>query len=632
MKFQRFLILIILNYAYYVTNAQDTIVLKTFEINEYRKQTQDLTIKVNYTDSITKKQFSSSTLTDLLSQNSQLFIKNYGPGSLATTAFRGASAVHTAILWNGININSSMNGLIDLSLLPVFLLDEIAIQYGGTTALWGSGAVAGSIQLNNHSSFNKGFSTSLGTSFGSFDSYSQFGKFAYSKNKLSSAVKFTNTTSLNNFDFINTSLKPSVNQKQLHAAFQQQNILIENILKFSEKFYYSLNAWHQQSQREIPPVLFQENFGSTQNDVNTRIVSELKYLNKNSKFMFRNALLNEQIKFYDFMADKNYNNKALNSINEAEHYLKLNKHIENHTGLNYTYQQANSEGYLSKPILNRLSFFNSWNFRLINYRLLLNLSYRKEWMLHHQIPLTYSLATTFNLNDILSFKTNSARVYRIPTFNDLFWNPGGNPNLKPEDGFTHEGSFIIYLKDKSTNNSIKHTSTYFTRIMKNWIVWLPENAVWKPQNLMEVWSRGVETESELNFSIQPLRFMFLLSTSYVVSTSMKALYDGDNSVDKQLIYVPMYSGQGNFRIFYKNMYLNYNISYTGYRYTSTDNSQFLNPYWISNIWFAKSLQIKKSQFEISARINNLFNENYQVMLNRPMPLRNYQLGIRYDFN
>lgn len=632
MKFQKLFILGYFFYASLVIKAQDTIVLNTFEINEYRKQTQDLTIKVQHTDSVTKRAFSHLSLTDLLAQTSQLFIKNYGPGSLATTAFRGASAVHTAILWNGININSSMNGLLDLSLLPVFMLDDISVQYGGSTALWGSAAVTGTIQLNNQSTFNKGLSSSVGANFGSFNTYTQFAKLAYANNNWSTAVRFSNTISVNDFDFINISKNPPIIEKQQHASFLQRNLMLENAFSISEKLHYSVNAWHQAAKRQIPPVLFQSSFGSTQDDVNTRIVSELKYLNKKSKFMLRNALLNEQILFYDFMADKNYHNRALNSINEAEHYLKLSKHIEKHTGLNYTYQQANSEGYFSKPILNRLSFFNSWNLRLINDRLLLNFSYRKEWMLHHQIPFTYSLATTFQLNDLLSFKTNSARVYRIPTFNDLFWNPGGNPDLKPEDGFTHEGSFVIFLKDKISGNSIKHTSTYFSRRMKYWIVWLPVDAVWKPQNLMEVWSRGVETESEINFSVQPLRFMLQFATSYVVSTSTKALYEGDNSVDKQLMYVPMYSGQGNFRTYLKNMYLNYNITYTGYRYTSTDNTQFLYPYWLSNIWLAKAFQFKKYHFEVSVRINNLFNENYQVMLNRPMPLRNYQIGIRLDFN
>lgn len=616
----------------FIVKAQDTIVLNTFEINEPRKTTQEILFKRQQVDSVTKKAFNHLTIADLLSQNSQLFIKNYGPGSLATTAFRGASAVHTAILWNGLNINSSMNGILDLSLLPVFMLDDISVQYGGTTALWGSGAVAGTIQLNNRLEFNKELRATIGANFGSFDTYSQFGKVAYSKNKLSTTLRFTNVTSLNNYKFEYVSKKPPIIENQQHASYQQQNLMLENAFRISDKIQYSLNAWYQQSKREIPPVLFQTIFGSTQDDYNTRLISELKHLGVNSKIMLRNAFINEQIHFYDFMADKIYHNKAISLINELEYFIKFSKFIQLHTGVNYTFQTANSGGYLNQPVLNRSALFSALNTQLLHQKLVLNVSVRQELMVSKFAPLTYAFTSFLKATDFISFKTNSARVYRLPTFNDLFWNPGGNPDLKPEIGFTHEGSFILTLNDVAANASLVHTSTFFSRRIKNWIIWLPQNSFWAPQNLMDVWSRGIETESEFNFSVNPLRFMFKISTSYVVSTSMKALYDGDNSVDKQLIYVPMYSGQGNFRMYLNKMYLNYNVVYTGYRYTSTDNTQFLTPFWISNIWLAKSFLFKNNALEISARINNVFNESYQVMLNRPMPLRHYQIGFRFDFN
>src|SRR4051812_12993113 len=74
--------------------------------------------KVNDIDSLALAQHNSTNLADLLADESPVFIKSYGLGSLATTSFRGGSANHTAILWNGFNINSPMNGQLDLSLVP----------------------------------------------------------------------------------------------------------------------------------------------------------------------------------------------------------------------------------------------------------------------------------------------------------------------------------------------------------------------------------------------------------------------------------------------------------------------------------------------------------------------------------
>jgi len=78
-------------------------------------------------------------------------------GSIATSAIRGASAGHTVVVWNGLALQSPMLGLLDLSMLPSGLVDEVSIQYGGQSTLWGSGAIGGVIHLNNQAKFGKKF-------------------------------------------------------------------------------------------------------------------------------------------------------------------------------------------------------------------------------------------------------------------------------------------------------------------------------------------------------------------------------------------------------------------------------------------------------------------------------------------
>ncbi|MEL6718809.1 MAG: Plug domain-containing protein, partial [Bacteroidota bacterium] len=90
-----------------------------------------------------------SNVADLLQQESNTFIKSYGLGSLATSSIRGGSAGHTLVLWNGLPLQSPMLGLLDLSLLPLNAVEEVSLQKGGNTALWGSGAIGGTVGLNN---------------------------------------------------------------------------------------------------------------------------------------------------------------------------------------------------------------------------------------------------------------------------------------------------------------------------------------------------------------------------------------------------------------------------------------------------------------------------------------------------
>ena len=90
-------------------------------------------------DSSIVRAYEQSTLADLLTQQSSIFIKGYGLGNLATSSFRGAGAAHTMVVWNGFNLQSPTSGQLDLSLIPVAFLDEVAIQYGGDGIRYGGG-------------------------------------------------------------------------------------------------------------------------------------------------------------------------------------------------------------------------------------------------------------------------------------------------------------------------------------------------------------------------------------------------------------------------------------------------------------------------------------------------------------
>ena len=118
-----------------------TFQLKEIVVTENRVKNFFAGIKIHQIDSNDLKRYAFNNLADLLANDNSLFVKSYGAGSLATTSFRGGSANHTAILWNGFNLNSPMNGQLDLALVPNNFVNKVSIRYGGGSALWGSGAV-----------------------------------------------------------------------------------------------------------------------------------------------------------------------------------------------------------------------------------------------------------------------------------------------------------------------------------------------------------------------------------------------------------------------------------------------------------------------------------------------------------
>ena len=98
-------------------------------------------------DSAALAQYRGGTAADVLGARSGLYIKNYGPGQLATISLRGTAAQHTAVLWNGLNIALPTLGQNDLALLPISGNTQLAVQPGPAAALYGSGAVGGAIIL-----------------------------------------------------------------------------------------------------------------------------------------------------------------------------------------------------------------------------------------------------------------------------------------------------------------------------------------------------------------------------------------------------------------------------------------------------------------------------------------------------
>ncbi len=118
-------------------------------------------------DSVLKQ--NSKSLTTLLAFNSNLYFKENGYGMVSSPSFRGTNASQTAVIWNGININSQLNGQTDFNTISTSNYNSIAIRSGGGSVQYGSGAIGGSIHLNNKLAFDSHFDNSVQISYGSFN-------------------------------------------------------------------------------------------------------------------------------------------------------------------------------------------------------------------------------------------------------------------------------------------------------------------------------------------------------------------------------------------------------------------------------------------------------------------------------
>ncbi len=603
--------------------------LKEVTISADKKDLIQASKKTNTIDTLILKHYNNVSLADLLTAQSSIHIKSYGNGNIATTSIRGGNATQTAVLWNGLNIQNPMLGQTDLSLLPVWLFDNVALEYGGGASLHGSGAMGGTILLQNKSTFNKGFSTQLQMSVGSFDTKKLATTVQLSYKKINSITRLYYTNSENNYTYKDTNDKEQPIKHIQHANYLSKGFMQE--LAYAPTTHQTINVrvWYNQLFRNLPSysaVVSQQH----QYDENLKLNADWNYQKNNLKSVIRFGYFNDKLNYHDSLANIYSNSIVKTLVAENENTVQLKQH-QFLFGINITSYQSDFELYNMRRELNKLSFFANYKLQLLKQKLLYHISVRKEFTNLSEIPVTGNTGFYFKAHKSIALKINGSKAFRQPTLNDLYWQPGGNPDLKSEEAYEFDGG--IELNFKKNNFTILVEGTYFNRHTTNWIIWLPNNTnVWSPQNIAQVYSRGAETKTELGYQQKNTLVKLILNTAYTLSTNQQQKNSNDNSLGKQLAYTPRYTGQSSIYISYKKINFLFSQSYTGYRFTTADNNAWLMPYYMAAIKASYSYQYKKTTFNFFGTINNLFNKNYTAVANRPMPLRNFEMGVSIKYH
>jgi len=608
----------------------DTVIYKLPEITIIQTKQEQLenSKKIISIDSLTLARYNTSSLADLLSSQSTLHIKSYGNANIAATSMRGGNANHTALLWNGLNIQNAMLGQTDLSIIPTLFFDNVSLEYGGGSAMWGSGAIGGSIHLQNKNRFNQGFETKLQTSIGSFGTTKIGTTVLLSYKKILSNTKLYYINSDNNYSYKDTSDKENSAKKITHANYSSKGVMQEISYMPSQFQKINMRLWYNVMDRNLPSYSTAIS-KQKQLDENLKLSADWNYNKRKLNSTIRLGYFNDQLNYSDSIAQIYSETSVKTIIAESDNIYKHKNHTFNF-GINFTSHQSETKNYNETHGLKKIALFAAYKLNLLNSKFTYNIAARKETTNQTEIPFTGNTGIHYQLTKLIATKINANTSYRQPTLNDLYWNPGGNKNLKPEESYEIDGG--IELNYNKNNFTLLFEATYFNRHTTNWIIWLPtDNTYWSPKNIAEVYSRGTETKTELRYNKKDFQIKLILNTSYVLSSNEKSKNENDNSTGKQLIYTPRYTGQSSISISYQKLNFIFNNTYTGYRFTSTDNTNWLNPYYIANIKCSYPYSFNTINMELFCAVNNLFNKNYTVVLNRPMPLRNYEIGLSINY-
>ena len=566
----------------------------------------------------------SNNLAELLSNEAGVFIKNYGTGSLSTSSIRGGSAGHTLVLWNGVPLQSPMLGLLDLSLLPLSGTEEILFQPGGNSAIWGSGAIGGVLSLNNEAEYNSAFSFSNNTKVGSFGQFQKQLKFSFGNQKFQSVTKLFHQKAENDFPYL---IAPHLPEKiQTNAAFSEQNILQDFYWKINPKHQLSLHFWQQFSNKKIPPTIVQNNSIAEQDDLATRLTLDWKNIKENSSSSAKIAFIDEQNNYFDLERLTEARNHFRRWIGEVEQQWSWKNNHQILLGLSHSYTQAWSDGYVGSPKENRSAFFASYLFEKEKWQF--QTSLREEFVDWKSSPIVPNIGINYQAFSFLQLKIKASKNYRSATLNDRYWHPVGNVNLLPENGWSQEGSSIFSIKKKNT--IFTFSTTGYNRKINNWILWskLEGQIFWSPNNVAKVWSRGLEQRISVAHQINQLKINWSAGYDFTRSTNLIAQELPKIAKGEQLRYTPVHQAVTKVNLNWKQFNFYYQHQLIG---KSEGFNESLPSYSIGNTSLNYKFEKGNCKSIVFFNINNIWNASYFVVERRPMPMRNFQLGINLSF-
>jgi iron complex outermembrane receptor protein len=600
--------------------------IEVIEIHDLRHPEQNPALFHQHLSGNEQISASGNSLAEVLSRNSSVFVKQYSPGMLASASFRGTGAAHTALIWNGFNLQSSMNGQTDLSLIPAMLFGSFTLQQGASTAAWGSGAIGGTLYLNQ--------STENGISFlqenGSFSQRTTALRARFGNEKLVLSIGGFRNRAENDFEYRNLAQANHPILKQTNSALASEGLLMDASLKTGRKHRLKLAAWLQKTDREIPPIMSIPDASAKQKDATARLAATWKLDIKKSEFIVRSAWLSEQIHFVDSMFQIDSDNRSESFVQEAEWLYRPFNNTFIQVGVNNTYSKAESPGFNNETKeMNRQSVFAIWQSEFWNKKLVVRPALRKEWTYSMNAPLVPSLSSSFKMLKWLNLHAQIAKTYRIPTLNDLYWIPGGNPELQPEQGTAAEAGISTEKQNKKWFILARFDA--FRNYINNWILWVPGNSYWTPHNIQSVDSKGISGYSDVKLTLRKVEFQALTTAQMVHSAPIKETANSPFVKGRQLMYVPRYTANQSISAAFKGFRFILQASYTGERYTSTDNHSKLPSFFLLNLSAEKQFSVKEMATTAYFRINNITQTEYQVIAWRAMPLQSFQVGFSMQF-
>mgnify|MGYP006283299591 CR=1 FL=1 len=576
--------------------------LKVFNTGQKQQQLNDSVIAHN-----------SFSLNDVLNRETTIYFKQNGYGGVSSASFRGTTAQQTAVLWNGININSQLTGQTDFNTLLTSNFKSVNVKYGGGSVLYGTGAIGGSIHLNSGFSTDNDSHHAFQSGYGSFNTYQVSYNFQEQIDQLKFKIGFARRQSDNDYDIPDQNRQNSNGQFNMNSLDAALSYRIDN--RNTINYYGNLTFGDRNFSliRSSDPKSNYENLES-------RNLLEWQQKRGNIQSNLKAAYLTEEFSFIDNI-ERDPITESSSQVQTAwfQHELWFRtKNITLNSVINYQNNQARGDNLVNadRNLFGLSMLFKHELSAKFNYEVTL----RQDINGDYDNPFLFSFGASYRLFQNINLNWSASKNYRLPTFNDLFWQNGGNPDLVPEESYQTELGLVY------NNRNFNFGLTGFYNDISDMIRWLPdETGIWQPENTDEVQAYGIE--STLSYNKKVLNdHMLRISAMYSFTISE------DGLTDNQLIYIPNSILRLNSTYSIKNWSVGLFYQYTGEVFTRTNNdpNDTINDYMLLDAQVSWNIPyIKNTSLSLNAL--NLFDLAYEVVENRPMPGRSFSINLITQF-
>ncbi|ACU04126.1 TonB-dependent receptor [Pedobacter heparinus] len=636
-------------------NQLKEVQIRTIKIG--RRQTSSTPLQILSGEEL--QRLNSLSVADAVRYFSGVQLKDYGGiGGLKTINVRSMGTNHTAVFYDGVQLGNAQNGQVDLGKFSLDNIAEIELYNGQKSTIFQSAkgfAAGSSLYINStQPDFEDGRSdkwkaTLKGGSFGLIDpsvlwqhkiSESIYSSLSAEWKKASGRYKFR----VRNYGYDTTAVREDGGIETMRLELGLNGVLPDSSLWTVKLYGYNdkqglpgaivNNVWR------FPQRMWNRNFfaqSTFKKDLHKyHLLAAVKYANDYTKYLDPNYVkdtgfltnIYKQQELYFSLANR-YQLSSFWDIVLSGDY-QWNTLDANMDRFPYPTRYTGLLALATEIHLDRLNIQANLLGTLVNDEV------ERYFSAGNKRELKPSVMVSWQPFSLKEFRLRGfyKDIFRMPTFNDLYYTLLGNTFLKPEYAKQYDLGFTyIRLIDNHLLNQISIQSDVYYNKIRNKIVAVPGANLftWSMQNLGLVEIRGLDVNIQTGWRIADQ----LMVNTGITYTYQKALNMTDVNLNykNQIPYIPVHSGSFTAGADWRNLGLNYSYIYTGERYDQSANiiENYVQPWYTHDIAFHYHKDLKHARVKVSVEVNNLLNQDYEVVTNFPMPGRSYRFTLSYAY-